>query len=89
MNSKVHGQNTSEVEVTNISMHGFWLLYEDKEYFMPFDSFPWFKDAPISKILNVQKISKEHFYWPELDIDLTLNIITNPEKYSLIAKTES
>ncbi len=88
MNSKFHGQNTLKVEVTNISMHGIWLLCEDDEYFLPYDFFPWFKEALVSKILNVQKISKEHFYWPDLYIDLTLNIITNPEKYPLVAKTD-
>ncbi len=88
MSSKVHGQNTLEVEVTNISMHGIWLLFENNEYFLPYDFFPWFKEAPVSKILNVQKISKEHFYWPDLDIDLTLNIISNPEIYPLIAKKD-
>jgi hypothetical protein len=36
------GAATSEVEVTNISQHGFWLLLDGRELFLPFDEFPWF-----------------------------------------------
>jgi len=25
--------------------HGFWLLLGDEELFIPFEQFPWFKDA--------------------------------------------
>jgi hypothetical protein len=32
-----------EVEVTNVSKHGFWLLLGDEELFVPFSEFPWFK----------------------------------------------
>lgn len=28
------------LEVTNISEHGFWLFIDDKEYFLPFKQFP-------------------------------------------------
>jgi hypothetical protein len=41
------------VEVTNISTHGVWLLARDREYFMPYEDFAWFKDAPVGKIVNV------------------------------------
>ena len=86
MNLKMHGKNTSNVDVTNISMHGIWILYKNKEYFMPFEEFPWFRDATIAKIFNVEEVSPEHLYWPELDIDLTLDIIKEPENYPLKAK---
>jgi hypothetical protein len=36
------GPATSEAEVTNISAHGFWLLVDGRELFLPFDEFPWF-----------------------------------------------
>ncbi len=35
----------SEVEVTNISRHGFWLLVRGKELFLPYKDFPWFQNA--------------------------------------------
>jgi hypothetical protein len=46
-------RNISQVEVTNVSKHGFWLLLDDEELFLPFTEFPWFKDASIGKLLNV------------------------------------
>ena len=46
MSLSAPGQNISEVEVTNISVHGVWLLVRDKELFMSYEDFPWFKDNP-------------------------------------------
>lgn len=53
MTSAALGKDTSAVEVTNVSKHGFWLLIGEKEVFLPFEQFPWFRDAPIGKLLNV------------------------------------
>ena len=39
------GTSTSTLEVTNISKHGFWLLLDGRELFLPFEDFPWFKRA--------------------------------------------
>lgn len=67
------------VEVTNISAHGIWLLAHDKELFLPYEDFPWFKEKPVGAILNIREQAPGHFYWPELDIDLTTEIIEHPE----------
>lgn len=83
MKLKTHGKNISSVEVTHISEHGVWLLTRDKELFMPFAQFPWFKEAPISKILNVKETSPGHFYWPDLDVDLGVESIEHPERFPL------
>ena len=80
------GKNILKIEVTNISAHGFWLLLEGNEYFLPFEQFPWFRSATIQQICEIQLLHKTHLYWPSLDIDLSLNIISQPEKYKLIAK---
>jgi hypothetical protein len=53
--------------------------------FLAFDDFPWFKDAPVAKILNVEEPQPDHFFWPDLDIDLTSEIIQHPERYPLTA----
>jgi len=42
MNSLAHGKHTSKVEIGNISTHGVWLIAQNKELFMPYESFPWF-----------------------------------------------
>jgi len=73
-------------EITNISEHGFWIFIRDSEYFLPFEKFPWFKNAKISQISNVELWHQNHLYWPELDVDLSLEIIDQPGKYRLIAK---
>ena len=86
MKSEIAGKDTLEVEVTNISLHGFWLLIGEKEYFLPFTDFPWFKDARISEISDVSLQNDEHLFWEKLDIDLTFDIIQNPDNYPLISK---
>ena len=85
MSSSVHGIPTSKVEVTNVSSHGIWLLAAERELFLSFDDFPWFRDAPIGKILNVEQPTTGHFRWPDLDVDLSLAAIEDPEKYPLKA----
>ena len=82
------GATTSGTEVTNISKHGLWLLTSDGEHFLPFADFPWFRDAPVGHILNVEEPAPGHFYWPDLDVDLSLKIIRNPEHYPLAAKAK-
>jgi hypothetical protein len=76
-----HGTNTLQVEVTNISSHGIWLYVKNKEYFLSYSEFPWFQDKTVKNISNVKEISKGHFYWPDLDIDLSKDIIQNPSHY--------
>ena len=84
MKLKIAGESTSQVEVLNISKHGLWLLAHQNEYFLPFETFPWFKDASISSILNVELPQQHHLYWPDLDVDLELESIESPEKYPLV-----
>ena len=86
MNSQALGKSTLMVEVTNISSHGIWLLTREKELFIPYKEFPWFKDAPIGKILNVEEPTPGHFYWPDLDVDLGIESIEHPERFPLKAK---
>jgi Protein of unknown function (DUF2442) len=86
MKSTKPGTNTSVAEVSNISAHGFWLLIQDREYFLPFDEYPWFKNAKISQILNVKLNHGHHLHWPDLDVDLELESLAKPTKYPLIYK---
>lgn len=86
MKSSKHGKNTLRAEITNISAYGFWLYLDGKEYFLAFENFPWFKQATIEQITDVQLIHGSHLYWSQIDVDLSLNIIESPEKYTLIAK---
>lgn len=84
MKSLRSGRRISSIEVTNISRHGFWVLLDDKEYFLSFEKYPWFRDAGVSAILDIRLLHNRHLYWPGLDIDLSTDILDNPERYPLI-----
>lgn len=86
MTSAAPGTPTSEIEVTNVSPHGLWLLLRDEELFLPFADFPWFKDAPVGKLFRVEILSPNHLYWPELDIDLSVDSIRHPERFPLMSR---
>jgi hypothetical protein len=75
------GKRTSAVEVSNVSKHGFWLLIEDTERFVPFKDFPWFQNAAIGELLNVELPSPRHLHWPDLDVDLAVESIDHPERF--------
>ena len=75
-------------EVTNVSVHGFWLFVGDQELFVPFKDFPWFKDASIGEISHVELPSAHHLYWPDLDIDLAVESLTHPERYPLVSQAQ-
>jgi hypothetical protein len=79
------GTVTSVVEVTNVSPHGLWLLLDEREVFLPYDQFPWFREAPIGKIVHVELPSPGHLYWPELDVDLEVESVLHPERYPLMS----
>ena len=86
MKSVRRGKHTSEAEVTNVSSHGVWVLLQDRELFLPFKAFPWFRDAPIAKVLRVELPSPGHLYWPALDIDLAVESIDHPERFPLVSR---
>ena len=85
MKSKTTGTFISEVEVLNVSPRGFWLWVSDREHFLGFEDFPWFKSATNDQICNVTKVSEDHLYWPKLDVDLSLASIEHPEQFPLKA----
>jgi hypothetical protein len=82
------GATTSEVEVTNISQHGFWLLLDGRELFLPFEEFPWFKQASVDSIVRLEQPRPGHLHWPELDVDLSVESIEHPERYPLKSNAE-
>ncbi len=89
MKSEALGRTTLEVEVTNISPHSLWLLMGEDDLFLPFDDFPWFKVASVSAVLKVERPGEEHLYWPDLDVDLTLESIRHPERYPLVSRVNA
>jgi len=86
MKSALRGRSTLEVEVTNASRHGFWLLLGERELFLPFEHFPWFEDTSIGQLLNVELLHPGHLYWPDLDVDLSVESIEHPERFPLLSR---
>ena len=86
MSSATPGPNTSGAEVTNISRHGFWILVDGRELFLPFDEFPWFRSAPVEAILRLERPRPGHLHWPDLDVDLSLESIEHPERFPLSSR---
>ena len=86
MSSSMHGNRTSEIEVTNVSSHGVWLLADGREMFLSYSDFPWFKDTTIGKIMNVEQAAPGRFHWPDLDVDVDIESIEHPEKFPLKAR---
>ncbi len=84
MKSEKLGIGTYPAEVANISAQGFWIFLGDRELFVPFQEFPWFADASVSKILNIRRPQEDHLYWPDLDVDLAVESIEHPERFPLV-----
>jgi hypothetical protein len=83
MISLKNGTDTLEYEITNIERFGIWLLADDKEYYIKFEDYPAFKKASIDQILNIKRISPSQFRWPDLDEDIELEALEQPEKHIL------
>jgi hypothetical protein len=86
MNAETAGRGTLAAEVANVSPHGFWLLLGVEELFVPFEAFPWFRDATVAQITRVERPSERHLHWPDLDIDLSVDSIRNPSAFPLVSR---
>lgn len=84
MSLSVDGIHNSACEITNIDEFGFWILIEDKEYFVFFSDYPMFRDKTINQILSVEYFAPNHLFWEELDIDIEIDALKNPEEYPLL-----
>jgi len=87
MNLQEHGNNILiNNEVTNISKHGFWLLIEKKEYFVPFTDYPQFKKATIEQIIDFEMLSPKQLFWKSLDCDIEIAALESPQQFPLYYK---
>ncbi|MEO8603180.1 MAG: DUF2442 domain-containing protein [bacterium] len=86
MKSAAPGKPISNVEVTNVSQHGFWLLIGGSEIFLPFKQFPWFRDVSIGELCRVELPHPGHLYWPDLDIDLAVESVHHPKQFPLLSR---
>lgn len=80
------GIATFLAEITHVSRHGFWLLLDGEELLVPFVDFPWFRQATIEQLLNVERPTTDHLYWPQLDVDLSVQSVRDPSAFPLVAR---
>lgn len=81
------GPAISVAEVSNVSHDGFWLLLGNEKLFVPFADFPWFATARLSDLKRVERPSPDHLYWPNIDLDLSIESIRHPEEFPLKSNT--
>lgn len=89
MPSSLTGTGTSGNEVTAIEATGFWVLLDDREYFIPFADYPVFRDAPVRAIFNVRQLSPNQLHWPDLDADVETDALAAPGSFPLVWKDSS
>jgi hypothetical protein len=75
MKFSTQGKDVSKIEVLNISKHGIWLATRDQEIFISFKEFPWFQDASVRKLMNVEQRTPTCLHWPDLAIDLAVESV--------------
>jgi hypothetical protein len=85
MKSLKPGKSIS-VSVENITPFGIWIFVKEKEYFLSYKDYPYFKEQTLNSIQNVQLLHGFHLYWPELDVDLEIDNLEKPGKYPLKSK---
>jgi hypothetical protein len=86
MTSSQPGSSISLNEVTNIEPLGFWVLVDDREYFIPFADYPVFQGASIQQIFQIRRVSPTQLHWPDLDADIEIEALEQPEHYPLVFK---
>ena len=78
--------NKPTVEVTGISRKGLILMVRGKEDALPYSQFPWFEQARVSDVFDVEMRGRSRIRWEALDVDLSLSILENPDAYPLTAR---
>ncbi|MYN17310.1 DUF2442 domain-containing protein [Rugamonas sp. FT107W] len=74
-----------EVRILDISPHGFWVDLGNEKLYAAYVDFPWFANATLAQLEDVQRPSPDHLYWPALDVDLSVASLRDPAAFPLIA----
>jgi hypothetical protein len=62
------------------------LLLDGRVVFLSFELFPWFREASLGELCNVEWLRPGHLRWPDLDIDLAEESIEHPERFPLVSR---
>jgi hypothetical protein len=85
MRFEARGTSTSGVELIGRNENGVRFAVDGRERFLPFEQFPWFRDASVEQLANVRRPVPDHIEWPALDVDLHLRSIDDPPAYPLVS----
>lgn len=83
MLSEPRGNSICASEVTAIGRDGFWLIHDDREFFVPYENYPVFRLATVEQIYSMQEIGPGQLYWESLDADIEVEALDHPEYFSL------
>jgi len=84
MKSAKIGKRTLGAEVSLVSGKGIWVLVGEREYFLAAEEYPWFAQAKVAEVMNLELLGKGHLRWPDLDVDLEVESLEYPERYPLV-----
>jgi hypothetical protein len=88
MKSDAVGRVTLEAEVTQIDKQGIWILIRDKEYFLPYERFPRFRQATVDQIHNVLIVNGHDLEWPDLQLNLSIESFGQPTHIPTLAEAK-
>ena len=86
MSSRARGKTILGNEVTGIGKDGLWLIYEGREYYVPFEDYPVFGDATVEQIYSMTVSAPGHLRWKSLDCDIEIEALERPDDFPLIFK---
>lgn len=70
-------------EATNVSQFGIWVIASGSEFFISYSDYPVFEGVSLLSVVKVEADLEGNLHWPELDADIELEALKNPEKYPL------
>jgi hypothetical protein len=76
----------TSVNVLSIMPNGIFISVGENDYYLSYDRLPWFKDAKVSDIFDVEMCGNDGIRWNNLDVDLEIESLIHPEKYPLVIK---
>ncbi|GAP73426.1 DUF2442 domain-containing protein [Candidatus Symbiothrix dinenymphae] len=76
----------TSVNVQAIMPNGMYVSVSGSDYFLSFNRLPWFRNAKLDDIMNVEMFGNDGIRWDALDVDLEIESLIHPEKYPLVMK---
>ena len=80
---KTSGSNTL-AKVLTITENGILLSIPEGDFFLNYKDYPWFRNAPINQVFDVEMEGDYAVRWNALDVDLEIESILHPERYPMI-----